>query len=68
MKLPGEAWLEFKIIDRHNKKILSQVATFRPNGLLGRLFWYSMLPLHIYICKTMAKQLIDYKVPVVKLT
>jgi len=43
MKLPGEAWLEFKI-DEHN--CLTQTATFRPLGLLGRLYWYSVLPFH----------------------
>lgn len=43
MKLPGEAWLEFKI-DKHN--VLTQTATFRPLGLFGRLYWYSVFPLH----------------------
>jgi len=42
MKVPGEAWLEFKIKDNR----LIQTATFRPQGLLGRLYWYSVLPLH----------------------
>jgi len=42
MKLPGEAWLEFKI---KNEKLI-QTATFRPHGILGRLYWYSVLPLH----------------------
>jgi uncharacterized protein YbjT (DUF2867 family) len=68
MKLPGEAWLEFKIIERNNKKMLTQVATFRPNGLLGRLYWYSMLPFHLFIFKGMAKKLISYKLPKVALT
>jgi len=63
MKLPGEAWLEFKIIERNGRKVLSQIATFRPNGLLGRLYWYSMLPFHLFIFKGMAKQLIEFKVP-----
>jgi hypothetical protein len=36
MKLPGEAWLEFKIIERHDQTFLSQIATFRPRGLWGR--------------------------------
>ena len=62
MKLPGEAWLEFKIIERDSKNTLSQIATFRPNGLLGRLYWYSMLPFHLFIFKGMAKQIINYKV------
>ncbi|MEO6136135.1 MAG: SDR family oxidoreductase [Ginsengibacter sp.] len=50
MKLPGEAWLEFKI-DKNN--ILTQTATFRPLGLSGRLYWYSVLPFHGLIFKGM---------------
>ncbi len=46
MKLPGEAWLEFKI-DEQN--ILHQTATFRPRGLKGRLYWYSIVPFHFFI-------------------
>lgn len=46
MKLPGEAWLEFKI-DHNN--ILYQTATFRPRGLRGRLYWYSIVPFHYFI-------------------
>ena len=46
MKLPGEAWLEFKI-DENN--ILHQTATFRPRGLKGRLYWYSIIPFHYFI-------------------
>lgn len=46
MKLPGEAWLEFKI-DEQN--ILHQTATFRPRGLKGRLYWYSIVPFHYFI-------------------
>jgi uncharacterized protein YbjT (DUF2867 family) len=50
MKLPGEAWLEFKI-DSNNT--LTQTATFRPLGLFGRLYWYSVLPFHALIFKGM---------------
>lgn len=46
MKIPGEAWLEFYIDDND---ILHQNATFRPRGLKGRLYWYSMLPFHYFI-------------------
>tara|TARA_R110002049_G_scaffold263086_18_gene439194 strand:+ start:8156 stop:9577 length:1422 start_codon:yes stop_codon:yes gene_type:complete len=53
MKLPGEAWLEFKIED----DILKQTATFRPKGLGGRLYWYSMLSFHIFIFNGMIKKL-----------
>jgi hypothetical protein len=50
MKLPGEAWLEFKL---DNNNILYQTATFRPLGVLGRLYWYSVLPSHAFIFKGM---------------
>lgn len=47
MKLPGEAWLEFKF--RGNQLI--QTATFRPKGLWGRLYWYMVMPLHEFVFK-----------------
>jgi len=53
MKLPGEAWLEFKI----EKTKLVQTATFRPHGLLGRLYWYSVLPFHGIIFKGMINKI-----------
>lgn len=53
MKLPGEAWLEFKVIDRK----LFQTATFRPLGLLGRLYWLVVLPFHGVIFKGMIKKI-----------
>ena len=54
MKLPGEAWLEFKI---DNNNILKQTATFRPLGLLGRLYWYTVLPFHGFIFKGMISKI-----------
>lgn len=60
MKLPGEAWLEFKIVERQNEKYLSQIATFRPTGLWGRLYWALMFPFHIFIFKGMAEQITKF--------
>jgi uncharacterized protein YbjT (DUF2867 family) len=54
MKLPGEAWLELRI---DNNNILHQTATFRPLGLWGRLYWYSMMPFHGYIFKGMLRNI-----------
>ena len=56
MKLPGEAWLEFKI---DNNNILKQTATFRPLGLLGRLYWYAVLPFHGFIFKGMINKIAE---------
>lgn len=54
MKLPGEAWLEFKIDEN---KILTQTATFRPLGVLGRLYWYAVLPFHGFIFNGMIRKI-----------
>ena len=53
MKLPGEAWLEFKI---ENGKLV-QTATFRPLGVMGRAYWYSVLPFHGFIFKGMLRNI-----------
>ncbi|MEC8832318.1 MAG: SDR family oxidoreductase, partial [Bacteroidota bacterium] len=53
MKTPGEAWLEFKIEDG----VLYQTATFRPKGLLGRMYWYSVLPFHLFIFGNMIRNI-----------
>lgn len=55
MKLPGEAWLEFNIKNKNGKEVLQQTATFRPNGILGRMYWYSIVPLHYFIFSNMIK-------------
>ena len=58
MKMPGEAWLEFKIVEKDNKWSLYQTATFRPWGLWGRLYWYSVLPFHYFIFNGMINNLV----------
>jgi uncharacterized protein YbjT (DUF2867 family) len=57
MKVPGEAWLEFKIIEKTGGFYLEQNATFRPTGLFGRIYWYSLLPIHVLIFKGMIKRI-----------
>lgn len=54
MKLPGEAWLDFEVKDGE----LIQTATFRPRGLMGRLYWYSVLPFHGFIFSGMIDKLV----------
>ncbi len=49
MKIPGSAWLEFKIKDDK----LIQSAYFYPKGVWGRLYWYSLVPLHYFVFKDM---------------
>jgi uncharacterized protein YbjT (DUF2867 family) len=54
MKLPGQAWLEFKIIN----DTLYQAATFKPKGIWGIVYWYSVLPFHGFIFNGMLNKLI----------
>lgn len=54
MKLPGEAWLEFRIDDNN---YLHQKATFRPKGVFGRMYWYALLPFHFFIFNGMIDNL-----------
>lgn len=57
MKLPGEAWLEFSI-DKNN--ILTQTATFRPLGVLGRIYWYTVFPFHGLIFRGMINKIAEH--------
>ncbi|MCX6290619.1 MAG: SDR family oxidoreductase [Bacteroidetes bacterium] len=61
MKLPGEAWLEFSIVKNNHRCVLKQTATFRPRGIAGRNYWYSMLPFHFFIFRNMLKRIAGKK-------
>ena len=61
MKLPGEAWLDFRLKQHNEHATLVQTATFRPLGLLGRLYWYILVPFHAIIFPLMARNLIRFK-------
>ncbi|RFP64059.1 DUF2867 domain-containing protein [Hymenobacter lapidiphilus] len=63
MKLPGEAWLQFRILpdpDNEGAHMLEQLAAFRPHGLAGRLYWYAMVPFHSIIFKGMIENIAHY--------
>jgi len=55
MKIPGKAWLEFDI----QPEQLVQTAHFIPNGIWGRLYWYSVLPLHYLVFSNLARQILN---------
>lgn len=57
MRLPGEAWLEWRATDEDDGRLLDQTAYFRPRGLSGRLYWYAMLPFHQLIFGRMARKI-----------
>lgn len=58
MRLPGEAWLEFRISSNSgDTKVLTQTATFIPRGLLGHLYWYVVSPFHYFVFPTMIRNI-----------
>jgi uncharacterized protein YbjT (DUF2867 family) len=57
MKLPGKAWLEFKIRDEGFVRTLSITANYHPEGYLGEAYWYLFLPLHHVLFKNLINQI-----------
>ncbi|MGL5690945.1 MAG: SDR family oxidoreductase [Bacteroidales bacterium] len=57
MWMPGEGWLDFKIISMLEGPTLRICATMRPKGIPGRLYWYMTLPFHDRIFTGMGRKL-----------
>ncbi len=57
MKLPGRAWLEFRAEPAGDRTLLTQTATFEPNGLPGLLYWHLLLPIHNLIFRGMLRRI-----------
>jgi hypothetical protein len=60
MKLPGTATLNFEMRPTADgtdgaRTELTMTARFRPKGVLGILYWYSVLPLHNIVFGGMLK-------------
>lgn len=60
MKLPGTAWLDFKISREGEDTKFIQTAIFEPSGWFGHIYWYLLLPIHPFIFRTMARNLVKY--------
>ena len=65
MKLPGTAWLEFRVAEETTARaghgsgsVLQQRAVYLPRGLSGRLYWWAMVPFHQVIFPAMAASLV----------
>lgn len=53
MKLPGRAVLEFEVTGKANGSEIRQTTSFDPRGILGRAYWYSVLPFHHFVFRGM---------------
>lgn len=58
MKVPGEAWLDLRILKKSDGYYFYQTATFMPHGLSGRLYWFLLLPIHLLMFRGMLKELV----------
>jgi len=57
MKLPGKAWLQFKVDPQEGANRLSVNAYYQPSGLFGKPYWYACLPFHFLIFHNLIKQI-----------
>lgn len=49
MKMPGEGWLVYELEPDGDGTCVRQTAIFDAKGLLGRLYWYAVLPFHHFV-------------------
>jgi len=57
MKLPGKAWLEFKIQDEGLRRRLCITAYYQPQNFFGKLYWYAFLPFHRFLFNDLIEQI-----------
>lgn len=49
MRMPGRGWLQYEVREEGEDTIVRQTAIFDPKGVLGRLYWYAILPFHHFV-------------------
>jgi len=59
MRVPGDAWLEWRIEPVGTGSHLTQRAIFSPRGLAGRAYWYGLVPFHGLIFPRLAEALAE---------
>ncbi len=58
MRLPGLAWLTWSLSRDGEVTTITQTASFRPRGLWGRIYWWSVWPFHGLIFPTMLRRIV----------
>lgn len=59
MTLPGRAWLQFDVAAGPGDTArVRQTAVFDPRGVLGLLYWMSLLPAHAFIFRGMLRRVV----------
>ena len=58
MKVPGAGVLEFEIVPLDGKHEVHATAYFHPAGIWGLLYWYPLMPFHLWIFKAMTREIV----------
>lgn len=59
MRLPGRAWLQWRVEPTATGSMIRQTAFFEPHGILGHLYWIAISPLHTHIFRGMLRAIAD---------
>ena len=61
LKLPGRGWLDFEVtpLDAGRRSRIRQTAIFDPRGVLGRVYWYAVLPIHGLMFRGMLRRIAE---------
>jgi uncharacterized protein YbjT (DUF2867 family) len=57
MKLPGRAWLEFRVEPRESGARIRQTAVFDPLGVIGLVYWYLLYPVHLWVFRGLLRNI-----------
>ena len=57
MKLPGSGVLEFELVPEGDRHRVHSTAYFHPAGVWGLLYWYPLVPFHLWIFKGMTREI-----------
>jgi len=49
MVMPGRGWLQYEFTPDSSGTLIRQTAVFDPKGVLGRLYWHAISPLHHFV-------------------
>ncbi|WP_371830439.1 SDR family oxidoreductase [Antrihabitans cavernicola] len=58
LKVPGRAWLELRVTELADRRSrLDQRVVYFPNGLAGRMYWYSIAPIRAALFRGMLENI-----------
>jgi len=57
MRVPGRAWLDFRVEPDGSSTVIRQIAQFEPRGLTGLLYWYLLSPIHELMFRGMLRRI-----------